>query len=63
MKAHVIVADEASITAPGERVGSVGHVVSTASARARGWVADLDRRSLDTKVIGRSCWPNTWAAA
>ena len=48
--------DEASIAALGERLGTVDHVVSTASARARGRVADLDRdairRSFDTKVIG-----------
>ncbi len=48
--------DETSIAALGERLGSVGHVVSTASARARGRVPDLDRdairRSFDTKVIG-----------
>jgi NAD(P)-dependent dehydrogenase (short-subunit alcohol dehydrogenase family) len=48
--------DEASIAALGERLGSVDHVVSTASARARGRVPDLDRDairlSFDTKVIG-----------
>jgi NAD(P)-dependent dehydrogenase (short-subunit alcohol dehydrogenase family) len=48
--------DEASIAALGERLGSVDHVVSTASARVRGRVADLDRDavrlSFDTKVIG-----------
>ncbi len=48
--------DEASIAALGKRLGTVSHVVSTASARARGLVADLDRdairRSFDTKVIG-----------
>lgn len=48
--------DEPSIAALGERLGQVGHVVSTASARVRGRVADLDRdalrRSFDTKVIG-----------
>jgi NAD(P)-dependent dehydrogenase (short-subunit alcohol dehydrogenase family) len=48
--------DEASIAALGQRVGAVDHVVSTASARARGRIADLDRdavrRSFDTKVIG-----------
>lgn len=48
--------DEASIAALGERIGPIDHVVSTASARARGRVADLDRdavrRSFDTKVIG-----------
>jgi NAD(P)-dependent dehydrogenase (short-subunit alcohol dehydrogenase family) len=48
--------DEASIAALGARLGAVDHVVSTASARARGRVADLDRdairRSFDTKVTG-----------
>ena len=48
--------DEASIAALGSRLGSVDHVVSTASARARGRLADLDRDairvSFDTKVIG-----------
>jgi NAD(P)-dependent dehydrogenase (short-subunit alcohol dehydrogenase family) len=48
--------DEASIAALGGRLGSVDHVVSTASARAQGRLADLDRdavrRSFDTKVIG-----------
>ena len=48
--------DEASIAALGERLGPLDHVVSTASARARGRVADLDRDairlSFDTKVIG-----------
>jgi NAD(P)-dependent dehydrogenase (short-subunit alcohol dehydrogenase family) len=48
--------DEASIAALGERLGSVDHVVSTASARARGLIGDLDRDALrlsfDTKVIG-----------
>lgn len=48
--------DDDSIAALGERLGAVTHVVSTASARARGTLADLDRdallRSFDTKVIG-----------
>jgi NAD(P)-dependent dehydrogenase (short-subunit alcohol dehydrogenase family) len=48
--------DEASIAALGDRLGPVDHVVSTASARARGRVAQLDRDairlSFDTKVIG-----------
>jgi NAD(P)-dependent dehydrogenase (short-subunit alcohol dehydrogenase family) len=52
----VDVTDEASIAALGERLGAVDHVVSTASARARGRLADLDRAavrlSFDTKVIG-----------
>lgn len=53
---HVDLTDEASIAALGKRLGTVGHVVSTGSARARGRIADLDRdavrRSFDTKVIG-----------
>ena len=48
--------DESAIAALGERVGDVDHVVSTASARVRGLLADLDRtallRSFDTKVLG-----------
>ncbi|MGD0558218.1 MAG: SDR family oxidoreductase, partial [Streptosporangiaceae bacterium] len=48
--------EEESITALGMRIGSLDHVVSTASARARGRIADLDRDALrlsfDTKVIG-----------
>ena len=48
--------DEDSIAALGQRLGPVDHVVSTASARARGRLADLDRDairlSFDTKVIG-----------
>jgi NAD(P)-dependent dehydrogenase (short-subunit alcohol dehydrogenase family) len=48
--------DEASIAALGEKLGSLDHVVSTASARARGRLAELDRDairlSFDTKVIG-----------
>ena len=52
----VDITDDESIAALAERVGPVDHVVSTASARARGTLADLDRtslqRSFDTKVIG-----------
>jgi NAD(P)-dependent dehydrogenase (short-subunit alcohol dehydrogenase family) len=48
--------DEASIQALAARLGRVDHVVSTASARARGTVGDLDREtmlaSFDTKVLG-----------
>ena len=48
--------DEATIAALGERFGPVDHVVSTAAARARGRIGDLDRDvvrlSFDTKVIG-----------
>lgn len=48
--------DEASIAALAERLGPIDHVISTASARARGRLADLDRDairlSFDTKVIG-----------
>jgi NAD(P)-dependent dehydrogenase (short-subunit alcohol dehydrogenase family) len=52
----VDITDDASIAALAGRVGAVDHVVSTASARARGKLADLDREQLqlsfDTKVIG-----------
>jgi NAD(P)-dependent dehydrogenase (short-subunit alcohol dehydrogenase family) len=52
----VDITDDVSIAALAERVGAVDHVVSTASARARGNLADLQRRQLqvsfDTKVIG-----------
>jgi NAD(P)-dependent dehydrogenase (short-subunit alcohol dehydrogenase family) len=48
--------DDDSIAALGERLGELDHVVSTASARARGRLTDLNReairRSFDTKVIG-----------
>jgi NAD(P)-dependent dehydrogenase (short-subunit alcohol dehydrogenase family) len=50
------ITDDASIAALADRVGRVDHVVSTASARARGNLADLQRENLrmsfDTKVIG-----------
>ncbi len=50
------ITDDASIAALAERVGRVDHVVSTASARARGKLVDLQRQNLlqsfDTKVIG-----------
>jgi NAD(P)-dependent dehydrogenase (short-subunit alcohol dehydrogenase family) len=52
----VDITDDDSIVALAERVGRVDHVVSTASARARGKLADLQRENLrmsfDTKVIG-----------
>ncbi|MEV6866203.1 SDR family oxidoreductase [Streptosporangium subroseum] len=48
--------DDTTIATLAERLGQVDHVVSTASARARGILADLDRKALqssfDTKVIG-----------
>ena len=50
------ITDDDSIAALADRVGRVDHVVSTASARARGKLADLQRQNLlqsfDTKVIG-----------
>jgi NAD(P)-dependent dehydrogenase (short-subunit alcohol dehydrogenase family) len=50
------ITDDDSIVALADRVGRVDHVVSTASARARGKLADLQRQNLlqsfDTKVIG-----------
>ena len=52
----VDITDDASIEALGKRIERVDHVVSTASARARGLLQDLDRAavrlSFDTKVIG-----------
>jgi NAD(P)-dependent dehydrogenase (short-subunit alcohol dehydrogenase family) len=52
----VDVTDDDSIVALADRVGEVDHLVSTASARARGYLADLQRQNLlqsfDTKVIG-----------
>lgn len=52
----VDVTDDESIRSLAERLNGVDHVVFTASARARGRLADLDREqvrlSLDTKVIG-----------
>lgn len=48
--------DDASIAALAERLGEIDHLVSTASARARGHLAELDRgavlHSFDTKVVG-----------
>ena len=50
------ITDDQSTAALADRVGAVDHVVSTASARARGKLGDLDRHKLqlsfDTKVIG-----------
>lgn len=50
------ITEEVSIQALANKLGTVDHVVSTASARARGRLADLDRdavrHSFDTKVIG-----------
>ena len=48
--------DDASIEALADRIGPLDHVVSTASARARGKLVELQRdnllQSFDTKVIG-----------
>ncbi|HEX3790615.1 MAG TPA: SDR family oxidoreductase [Pseudonocardiaceae bacterium] len=53
---EVDVTDEASIAALAERLGQVDHVVSTASARARGAVGDLTHdtvlASFNVKVVG-----------
>jgi NAD(P)-dependent dehydrogenase (short-subunit alcohol dehydrogenase family) len=50
------ITDDNSIAALADRLGAVDHVVSTASARARGKLVDLQRENLllsfDTKVIG-----------
>jgi NAD(P)-dependent dehydrogenase (short-subunit alcohol dehydrogenase family) len=57
IRAEVVdITDDGSIAALASRLGAVDHVVSTASARARGTLADLSRSDLqlsfDTKVIG-----------
>ena len=53
---HVDVTDDTSIQALGSRLDTIDHLVSTASARARGTIEDLSRDqvrlSLDTKVLG-----------
>ena len=53
---RVDLTDDASIEALAGSVGAVDHVVSTASARAKGKVEDLEREavalSFETKVIG-----------
>ena len=52
----VDVTDDDSIAALAQRIGRLDHLVTTASARARGLLKDLDRESLlqsfNTKVIG-----------
>ncbi|MBV8861608.1 MAG: SDR family oxidoreductase [Mycobacterium sp.] len=52
----VDITDDESIATLADRVGALDHVVSTASARARGKLTDLQRHNLqqsfDTKVIG-----------
>ena len=51
----VDITDDVSIAALADRMGPVDHVVSTASARARGELAELDRknpqRSFDTRSM------------
>ncbi|MEV6904115.1 SDR family oxidoreductase [Amycolatopsis sp. NPDC051372] len=53
---EVDVTVDKSIAALADRLGSVDHLVTTASSRARGRLEELDRdalrRSFDTKVIG-----------
>jgi len=48
--------DDETINALADRVGNVDHIVTTASARARGLIGELERDairlSFDTKVIG-----------
>lgn len=50
------VADDASIAELARRIGTLDHVVSTASARARGALAEVNRanllQALGTKVLG-----------
>jgi NAD(P)-dependent dehydrogenase (short-subunit alcohol dehydrogenase family) len=53
---RIDVTDDASIADCAERLGPIDHLVTTASARARGLLGELDReavrQSIDTKVIG-----------
>ena len=60
------ITDDESIAALAGRVGQVDHVVSTASARARGKLPDLQRENLlqsfDTKVIGPTMLAKHFAA-
>jgi NAD(P)-dependent dehydrogenase (short-subunit alcohol dehydrogenase family) len=53
---QVDLTDEASIAALAQRLGRIDHVVSTASARARGAVSELSHdtvlASFDVKVVG-----------
>jgi NAD(P)-dependent dehydrogenase (short-subunit alcohol dehydrogenase family) len=62
----VDITDDESIAALADRVGPVDHVVSTASARARGKLPDLQReqllQSFDTKVIGPTMLAKHFAA-
>ena len=56
--------DEASIAALGKRLDTVGHVVSTASARARAasptWTGTRSGGRSTPRSSARSCWPSTW---
>jgi hypothetical protein len=60
---QVDVTDESSIAALAGRIAKLDHVVSTASARARGGYGDLTgslvNASFGTKVTGPCCWPST----
>jgi NAD(P)-dependent dehydrogenase (short-subunit alcohol dehydrogenase family) len=60
------ITDDESIATLADRVGRMDHVVSTASARARGKLADLQRQNLlqsfDTKVIGPTMLAKHFAA-
>jgi NAD(P)-dependent dehydrogenase (short-subunit alcohol dehydrogenase family) len=62
----VDITDDESIAALADRVGQLDHVVSTASARARGTLAELQRQNLqqsfDTKVIGPTMLAKHFAA-
>ena len=59
---RVDVTDESSVAALAGRMAAVDHVVSTASARARGGYADLTaslvNASFGTKVTDPCCWPS-----
>jgi NAD(P)-dependent dehydrogenase (short-subunit alcohol dehydrogenase family) len=64
--AQVDITDDDSIAALADSVGPLDHVVSTASARARGTLPDLERQNLlqsfDTKVVGPTMLAKHFAA-
>jgi NADP-dependent 3-hydroxy acid dehydrogenase YdfG len=59
----VDITDDTSIAALADRLEPIDNVVSTASARARGNLAHLQRENLrlyfDTRSSDLPCWPNT----
>jgi NAD(P)-dependent dehydrogenase (short-subunit alcohol dehydrogenase family) len=48
--------DETSIAALAGRLGPIDHVISTASARVRGRLADLDRDAISPGMVDTGAW-------